>query len=712
MLAPLGAASSVGSPVRGAVNKSLADEDSHDNPLLSMSILPYGYPRFDLINDNHFLPAIEHLMAKQLKVVDDIVSSSAEPTIENTVVALERSGIRLGLAVKTFQLVNMTVRTETTSALAGPIAAKYAMHQDSIKFNPKLFERVQALYEKRSTLGLPNESEHLLARYYKDFQREGTGLPDAERTRLTEINAELAVLRESFKTLLTNGRNAQALVVDSEEDLAGLSKEAIAKAAEEANKRGHPGKYAITLDSSGRRWHSALCMLEKRAVREQLLKMSATRNMDGEFDTGVIITRLAKLRAEKAGILGHPHFCSLNLQEMAIQTYEAADRFLNDLIRPAVKHFHRDVQELQELAGRMGAAYKLEEWDLKYYAEKLRQERYAYSEEDVKPYFDLETVLWKGVFHTATQLYGLAFKERLDLPLYHEDVRIFEVFDSDGAPLALFIADYLARPSKRGGACNFTLAGVSRLAGAQPVVANLCSFHKRPDGKVLMTDNEVRTAFHEFGHALHYFFIGKHVEFPKFSSVVTDFVELPSQLNETWRYYPEVLANFAVHHETTEPIPAALQQKVTDATRFTWAQETSAAITVMYLASCKLDHAWHTLKPSDVPSPGEVDDFERQVLERAGFAGLFPSFNSRYFLHIWSHEHYAARYYSYMYCKVLDADAQAWFLSNGGLARETGEHFRTKLLEKGSSRPETELFHGFAGRDPDVSPLLRRIGLA
>eukprot|EP00928_Gymnodinium_smaydae_P047273 TRINITY_DN31541_c0_g1_i1.p1 TRINITY_DN31541_c0_g1~~TRINITY_DN31541_c0_g1_i1.p1 ORF type:complete len:744 (+),score=113.03 TRINITY_DN31541_c0_g1_i1:279-2234(+) len=651
-------------------------------------------------------------MEKQLKVVEEIVSSEEDPTFENTVVALERSGIELMLAFKTFNLVNMAARTESTSALAGPIGAKYAMQQDKIKLNARLFERLQALYRKRGELGLPTESVYLLERYFKDFQREGIGLPDAAKARLTEINAELASLREHFKTLLTKGRNAQALIVDSEEDLLGLSKEGIASAREEARKRGHEGKYAITLDSSGRRWQSALCVLQKRTLREELVKLSATRNMHGEFDTRPIITKIARLRAEKADLMGHPHYCSLNLQEMAIQTYEAADKFLSDLIQPAVQNFHRDVRELQEFAEKTGATHKLEEWDYRYYAEKLRQERYAYSEEDIKPYFELETVLWKGVFHTATQLYGLTFKERLDLPVYHEDVRIFEVFDSDGTPIALFVGDYLARPSKRGGACNVSISGVSRMAGAKPVLANFCSFHRRPDGKVLMTDNEVRTAFHEFGHALHYIFTGRSVEFPKFSSVVTDFVELPSQLNETWRYCPEVLANFAVHHETGEPLPATLLQKVTAATGFSWAQETSAAITVMYLASCKLDHAWHTLKLDDVPTPEKVEDFERNALERAGFAGIFPSFNSRYFLHIWSHEHYATRYYSYMYCKVLDADAQAWFMSNGGLTRANGERFRSKLLEKGSSGPELELFREFTGRNPDVKPLLKRIGLA
>ena len=677
-------------------------------PFLSPSPLPFNYPPFDRIEDDAFRPAFERAMAEHAAEVDAIADAAEPPTFENTLVALERSGRVLERVQSVFFNLVAADTNETLDAIRSEVAPKLAAHSDSILLNARLFARVQAVYEQRAALGLDGESQRLVEEYHTDFVRAGARLSDGDKQRLRDINGELASLEATFSRNVLDEVNESAVVVDARPALAGLSANEITAAAEAAAARDLDGKFLIALrNTSGQ---PVLASLDDRALRRRIFETSLARgSRGGDFDNRAIISRMAALRAERAALLGYPTHAAYSLERQTAQTVAAVNERLASLAPAAVANARREAGDLQAMIAAAGGAHDLAPWDWAYYAEKLRAERYAFDAAQLRPYLALDSVLRNGVFYAAGRLYGLTFRERTDLPLHHPDVRVFDVLDADGEPLALFLADYYARPSKRGGAWMSSFVSQSALLGKRPVVANYLNIPKPPAGEpTLLTFDEVETLFHEFGHALHGMFSA--VRYPYFSgtAVPRDFVEFPSQVNEMWATWPEVLGNYAVHHETGEPMPPELIERVLAAEKFN-----QGFATTEYLAASLLDQAWHQLSADEVPAADGVAAFEEAALAAAGVAleAVPPRYRSTYFSHIWS-SGYEAGYYSYIWSEVLDADSVEWFRENGGLTRANGDHFRRTLLSQGGSRDALELFLEFRGRAPDIAPLLARRGLS
>ncbi|MYD71408.1 MAG: M3 family metallopeptidase [Acidobacteria bacterium] len=681
-----------------------AEDSMGDNPFLTESTLPYQMPPFDRIDDAHYQPAFEQGMAEQLAEIEEIATQADPPTFENTIVAMEHSGRLLDRVATVFFGLSSAHTNDAMDAIRSEVAPKLAAHTDAILLNGDLFARVRTLYEERDALDLDAEARRLIAEYYTDFVRAGARLDDAQKERIEEINAELASLSTTFSQNVLDEVNASAVVVDTREELAGLPDDQVAAAEAAAAARDLEGKFVIPLlNTSGQ---PALTTLEDRALRERITKASLARNLSGgEYDNREVITTMARLRAERAAMLGYPNHAAYILERQTAQTVDAVNERLASLAPPAVANAQREAADLQAMLGDAG---ELAAWDWSFYTEKVRADRYAFDAEQLRPYFELDSVLDNGIFFAATQLYGLTFEERPELPTYHPDVRIWEVFDADGSPLGLFLGDFYARPSKRGGAWMNAYVSQTHLLGTLPVVGNHLNIPKPPDGEAtLLTFDEVVTAFHEFGHALHGFF--SDVEYPYFSgtSVPRDFVEYPSQVNEMWATWPEVLQNYAIHYETGEPMPSDLLEKVLATQTFN-----QGFATTEYLAASLLDQAWHQITADEVPDADGVAAFEAAALEAAGVAleAVPPRYRSTYFSHIWS-SGYSAGYYSYIWSEVLDADSVEWFKENGGLTRENGDHFRETLLSKGGSIEALDLFRAFRGAEPDVRPLLIRRGL-
>ena len=676
------------------------------NPLFAESSLPYNVPPFDQIDVTHYLPAFERGMAEQLDEVDAIANAAEPPTFENTLVALEQSGRLLDRVATTFFNLTSADTNEAMDKIRTDIAPRLAAHTDQILLNAGLFERVQTLHTQRDTLNIDSESRRLIEEYYTDFVRAGSQLSELEKARMQEINAELATLQTRFSQNVLSEVNAAAIVVETREELAGLSQNQIEAAAEAADARDLNGKYVLALlNTSGQ---PALTSLENRDLRERIMSGSLARGTSGgEFDNREVVSRMAALRTERAGLLGYPNHAAYILEEETAQTVAAVDARLASLVPPAVANVRREVADLEVVAAADGVD-KVAAWDWAYYAEKLRADRFDFDASELRPYFEMGNVIEKGVFFAANRLYGLSFEERPDLPAYHPDVRVWEVFDADGSPLGLFLGDYYARQSKRGGAWMNAYVSQSHLLGTRPVIANHTNVPKPPEGEpTLLTFDEVETMFHEFGHTLHALL--SDVRFPYFSgtSVPRDFVEYPSQVNEMWATWPEVLKNYALHHETGEPMPPELLDKVLATETFN-----QGFATAEYLAASLLDQAWHQLTSTDIPASDGVVAFEAAALENAGVAldAVPPRYRSTYFSHIWS-SGYSAGYYAYIWSEVLDADSVEWFRENGGLTRENGDHFRRTLLSKGGSQDAMALFREFRGAEPDIGPLLVRRGL-
>ena len=679
---------------------------SDENPLFSESSLLLKMPAFDQIEDHHFAPAFERGMAEQADEVVAIANRTDEPSLDNVFIALERSGQLLSRVSTVFFNLVSTNTNDVMEALRGEIAGKLAAHNDEIRLNPALFERIESVYDRRADLGLDAESLRLVERYHTDFVRAGAQLSEEDKERLKALNAELAELTTKFSQNVLSEVNDRIVAVETREELAGLSENEIAAAALAAETRGLDGGYVLPLlNTSGQ---PALASLENRALRQRLHETSLSRgSRGGEFDNRAVLTRVVLLRAQRAQMLGYADHATYVLEDQTALTPEAVNERLASLAPPAVANARREAADLQALIDSESGDFQLESWDWSYYTEKVRQARYDFDASQLRPYFEMGTVLEQGVFYAANRLYGLTFEERTDLPTYHPDVRVFEVHDADGQLLALFLADYYARPSKRGGAWMNAYVSQSHLMEEQPVIANHLNVPKPPDGEpTLLTFDEVTTMFHEFGHTLHGMF--SDVEYPRFSgtSVPRDFVEFPSQVNEMWATWPEVLANYAVHHETGAPMPQDLLDKVFESSAFNQGFETTE-----YLAASLLDQAWHQLAPDEVPSADGLLDFEAEALARAGVAMdvIPPRYRSTYFSHIMGG--YSAGYYSYIWSEVLDADAVEWFRENGGLTRANGDHFREALLSQGGSEDAMTLYRLFRGADPKVEPLLRRRGL-
>jgi peptidyl-dipeptidase Dcp len=677
-----------------------------DNPFFVESALPLGMPHFDRIENRHFAPAFERGMAEELTEVERIASNAEPPTFENTVVALERSGRLLRRVRSTFNNLTSAHTDDEKEALRSEFAPRFSAHSDAIRLNPRLFHRIRAIHEQLDELGLDAEAHRLVERYHMDFVRSGATLGDADKERLRSINAELAELGTTATQNIRNEVNDVAIVVDTREELAGLSESEIAAAERAADERGLAGKYVIPLlNTSGQ---PVLAKVENRVLRRRIHQSSLSRgSRGGPFDNREVLTRMFRLRAERARLLGYPTHADYVLEDQTALTPEAVNRRLAELTPPAVANARREAAALQAMIGEEGGDFELEPWDWAYYTEKVRRAEYAFDESALRPYFEIGTVLEQGVFFAANRLYGLTFQERMDLPTYHPTVRVFEVHDRDGELLALFLADHYARPSKRGGAWASSYVSQSHLLGEKAVVANHLNIPEPSEGDpTLLTFDEVTTMFHEFGHALHAMF--SDVTYPRFSgtSVPRDFVEFPSQVNEMWATWPEVVESYAVHHQTGERMPRELVDRVLAMETFN-----QGFATTEYLAASLVDQALHQLAPEEVPAADELMAFEAEALRAAGadLRAVPPRYHVPYFSHIITN--YAAAYYSYIWAEMLDADAVKWFEENGGLRRENGDHFRATLLSRGGSGDELELYRAFRGRDAEVGPLLERRGL-
>lgn len=678
------------------------------NPLLAPSVLPYQLPPFGLIKDEHFVPAFEQGMAEELREVEAVATNPAAPTFENTIVALERRGESFNRTQRAFTILKSSLTNPTLQKIDVEMSPRLAAHEDAIRMNRALFTRVQALHERRASLGLDPESLRLLERYHRDFVRAGALLPEADQSVLRVLNAELASLSTRFSQNLLAENNAAAVVVDTREELAGLDETAVTAAAAAARAAGHEGKFLIRLtNTSGQ---PPLAALTNRAVREKIMAASLARgSRGGESDNRAIAARMARLRAERAVLLGYPHHAAYQLEEQTIGGVDRLNALLAEAAPRAVANARREAADLQRLADAAGAGHAIAAGDWDIYSEQLRRARYDFDEGALRPYYEMRRVLEDGVFFAATRLYGITFQPRPDLKGYTDDMLVYEVFDHDGSPLALLVADLHARPTKRGGAWASAYVPQNGLTGAKPVIGIHQNIPLPPAGRpTLLTHDEVNTLFHEFGHALHGMFSA--VKYPRFAGTLVprDFVEFPSQVNEMWATWPEVLKNYARHHLTGEPIPQDLLDKVTAAAKFNQGYATTE-----YLAATLIDQAWHQLKPEEVPDADGVLAFEADALRRVGldFAPVPPRYRTTYFQHIFVHA-YSAGYYSYFWSEVLDAQTVDWIKQNGGLTRANGDRFRSALLSRGGSREPLDLFRDFIGREPDIRPLFLRRGLA
>ena len=696
---------------QGAQAPAIAASEAN-NPFFAPSPLPLQYPQFDKIADSDFAPAFDRGMADQLKEIDAIANNPEPPTFDNTIVAMEKGGQILDRATSVFGNLAGADTNEARKKIQAQYSPKFAAHHDAIYLNPKLFARVQSLYEKRDSLGLDAEGLRLVEQYHEDFVRAGAQLSDADKVRLKQINGELAKLGTQFNQNVLAEVNDSAVVVDSKEELDGLSDGAIAAAADAAKARGLHGKYVIALQNTT--GQPPETYLNNRALRQRLHEASVARGSRGnQWDNTAIVSQIMKLRLERAKMLGYPTYAAYSLADQTAKTPQAVNDMLGQLAPRAVANARREAADLQKVIDAEQKAkgeptFKLEPWDWAFYSEKVRQEKYAFDETQIKPYLEMKNVLENGVFYAAGQLYGLSFKQRTDLPVYQPDVMVYDVFDADGKQLAIYIADEYARPSKRGGAWMNSYVRQNKLFGTLPVVANHLNIPKPPAGQpTLLTWDETRTMFHEFGHALHGMF--SNVTYPYFgaTAVPRDFVEFPSQVNEMWADWPSVLAHYARHYQTGEAMPQALLDKVMAAAQFNEGFRTTE-----YLGAAMLDQNWHQIDSVDaVPAADGVMAFEAAALDKDGIAykPVPPRYRTPYFSHIMGG--YAAGYYAYIWSEVLDADTVEWIKQHGGLKRENGDRFRATLLSRGGSKDALELFKDFTGHGPEIQPLLVRRGL-
>ena len=676
-----------------------------DNPLLTESTLDYQAPDFSKIRPEHFVPAIKEGIRLQLAEIDSITSNTAAPTFENTVLAYEKSGRVLARATSILSGLVGADGTEELQKIDEETTPLLSDHQDALLLNEKLFARIKAVYEARQSL--QGEDLRLTELLYEQFVHEGALLSDADKATLKKLNSEIAVLQTKFTNQVNAGTKEAAVLVDKVEELDGLSQEAVTRAAEAATAAGHKGKYLLEQTNTSRPGY--LAELNNRDVRRRVLEASLARCSSGDStNTHTTITRLASLRAEKAKILGFPNFASWALKDQMAGRPEAVERLIQQLTPACRTKVAADVAELEAFAQQTeGKDFKLAAWDLDYYAERLKKAKYDLNEADLKPYLVLDSVLKNGVFYAANQLYGLTFKPRPDIPVYADGVQVYEVFDQDNTPMALFYTDYFRRPTKTGGAWMSNFVQQSSLFGTKPVIYNVCNFEAPAKGEpAFLTSDDVETLFHEFGHALHGLFASQKYETLSGTNTPRDFVEMPSQFNEHWMTDSLVLRHYARHYKTGEAMPQELIDKL-KATA-TYGQSYSLAEN---LAAVAIDMAWGMLPAGETVK--DVDAFERDVLTRAGldFALVPPRYRSAYYLHVFAGA-YASGYYSYLWTEVLDHNVYDWFASHSGLTRQNGQRFRDEVLSRGNTAPVGTFFTTFTGlQEPDMSSLLRFRGL-
>lgn len=679
---------------------------SDSNPFLKPSSLYMQMPPFDQITNEHFAPAFDKGITDHASEIEKIANNPEPANFENTLIAMEKSGQMLTRVASVFFALASADSNSEIDTLRAIYSPKLTAHEDEILLNSKLFERIEKLYLTRNTLNLDPESIRLIEQTHKEFVLAGAKLSDEDKEKVKKINAEIASLQTTFTQNVKEEVNKKAIVVDSVDVLDGLSEQQIASAKQAAEARDLPNKYVLPLrNTSGQ---PPLASLKNRALRERIMLTSLERgSAGGEFDNKYVLADILRLRAERAKIMGFENHAAYQLSNQTAQNTQAVNNMLSSLAPRAVANAKKEAIALQNMIDSENNNFALESWDWDYYSEKVRSERFNFDESQLKPYLEMNNVLVNGVFFAAEKLFGLTFKERPDLPTYHPDVKVWEVFDTDGSSLALFIQDFYARETKRGGAWMNAYVSQSHLLNNKPVVANHLNVPKPPEGEeTLLTWDEVVTMFHEFGHAVHGMF--SDVKYPSFSgtSVPRDFVEYPSQVLEMWADWPEVLENYAVHYKTGEAIPKTLLNKVIAASKFN-----QGFATTEYLAASLLDQSLHQLSPEEVPNGRDLIAFENEALTKAGVKldTIPPRYRSTYFSHIIGG--YSAGYYSYIWSEVLDADSVEWFKENGGLKRENGDHFRKTLLSRGGSKDAMELFRDFRGAQPNIEPLLKRRGL-
>ncbi len=675
------------------------------NPFAVASTLPFQAPPFDVIKDADYQPALEEGVRQQLREVAAIADNPAPATFDNTVVALEKSGQMLTRVSYVFHAMlgsNTNPVLERVQRIEEP---KLADAQDAIELNPKLFARIKSVYDQRNGLRLDPESLQLLNITYQDMVHAGANLSVKDKAEVTRIDNEMAKLTTAFSQKLLAATNAAALVTDDKARLAGLSDIELGAAAQAAEARALKGKWLIALEHSTQQ--PLLADLSGRRTREDLYhdRWTATEKSDAN-DTRADVAAMAQLRARKAQLLGYANYAAYSLYDSMAQTPAAVLAFMGRLVAPVGAKAAEESRLIQAAIDRDGPHFKLQPWDWARYAMQVQKEHYHLDADELKPYFELHSVLEKGVFFAAHELYGLTFRRRTDIPLYQPDVMVYEVADQDGKPLALLYLDYFKRDNKGGGAWMDVFVQQSRLLGTRPVIYNVLNITQSAPGQPTLLDfDEVTTMFHEFGHALHSMFGSEKYPSLAGTSVARDFVEFPSQFNEHWALYPTVLHHYATHYQSGQVIPEELVKRLTQSQ--TWGLGYSRG---EELAAAELDMSWHLLGPS-VPRQ-DVDAFDTRALQQThtDFPNVPTRYRSSYFDHIWDGG-YAAGYYAYLWTVMLDDDAYAWFTDHGGLTRANGQRFRDLILSRGHSEDYSVMFRRFYGKDPDIGPMLRDDGM-
>lgn len=696
-----------GSVMLSACSKTSSQPDSmSNNPLFSASPLPFEAPDFDAIKVEHFRPAFEAGMERELEEMEEIASNPESPTFKNTIVAMEKSGDLLRRTASVFYNLASAHTNDEIQEIQKEMAPKLSAHSDNILLNAELYSRVKTLYDKREQLDLDKASLKLLEDTHREFIRAGAQLSQDEKQRMREINERISTLTTNFQENLLEITKERAVLVDDVEKLDGLSDGRIAAAKEAAAERGHDNQYLLTITNTTR--VPVLKELNNRELRQRVWEASAYRGIgqNGGIDNRPIILELVELRAERAELLGYPNHAAYKLDPQTAKTPEAALAMLTDLIPPVIKNTEKEAAAIEEIMRKDGIEGDVKPWDWNYYAEKVRQAEYDIDQSEVRPYFELDRVLKDGVFFTMNKLFGISFEERHDLPVYHPDVRVFNVYDKDGSQIGLFYADYFERDSKRGGAWMNSFVSQSHLLDKKPVIVNVMNIPKPAEGEpALISFDNVTTMFHEMGHALHGLFSDVNYPSQSGTSVPRDFVEFPSTFQEDWAIQPEVLENYAVHYKTGEQIPQELLDKVIEASNFNQGFDTQE-----YLAATMLDMEWHLLGTGEIPE--DVQAFENKALAKYNLdsEAVPPRYKSPYFAHIFSGG-YAANYYAYIWSEVLAADAFAYMQEQGGLTSENGDRFRKYILSNGGSQEAMDLYKQYRGQEPDVKHLLERRGL-
>lgn len=676
-----------------------------DNPFLKPSPLEYQAPQFNLYKDSDYKPAILEGIRQKLAEVDKIANDTAPPTFENTYVALEKSGVMLQRVQNVFGAMTGANTNDTLQKIDEDTSPKLAAMDDSIHLNSKLFARLKAVYDQRSSLKVSAESQRLIDVTFKDFELAGANLSDADKDKLKALNQQAATLSTQFTNKLLAATKAGGLTVKDKAQLSGLSDAELSAAAQAAKDRKLDNAWLLVLQNTTQQ--PLLQSLDDRDTRKALYEASINRAEKGDAnDTRTLIAKLAKVRAEQAQVLGFPSYAAWKLEDQMAKTPQAALDFMHKIVPAATARAQREAQDIQAEIDKQKGGFKVAAWDWQHYAQQVRKEKYDLDDAQIKPYFELNNVLENGVFYAANVLYCITFKERKDLPVYNPDVRVFEVFDKDGKSMALFYADYYQRDNKGGGAWMSNYVDQSKLLGNKPVIYNVANFQKPAAGQpALLSWDDVITLFHEFGHTLHGLFADQ--EYPSLSGTATprDFVEFPSQFNEHWASDPKVFTHFAKHYQTGEVMPQALQDKIEKASKFNKGYDMTEL-----LAAALLDMHWHSLS-ADAPQQ-DVDKFEAESLakDKVNLAYVPPRYRSSYFQHIWGNG-YAAGYYAYLWTEMLADDAFAGITEQGGLTRENGQKFRDQILSRGNSDDLEKLYETWRGKAPSIEPMLKNRGL-